>query len=230
MLLHSLFIMGICVEAVTGALAAGRKKMDFFGVMLIACIAALGGGTVRDTLFNTYPLTWVIHPEYLIYTSLCAFLTIFIAHSLTKIMKLFLILDALGLSTFVIIGTLKALNHGLSPSIAIISGVITGICGGMLRDILCNDIPLVLRKELYAVIAIAGSGLFIALAYFQVPESVNIIVTLISIFVVRLLAIFFHIEMPIFDYSDNIIKKTSKKIEGEIPRQSAEQRLDFFYR
>lgn len=210
MLLHYLFIVGICVEAITGALAAGRKKMDFFGVMLIASIAALGGGTVRDTLFNTYPLTWVTHPEYLLYTSLFAFLTIFIAHSLIRIMKIFLILDALGLSTFVIIGTQKALHHGLSPSIAIISGMITGICGGMLRDILCNDIPLVLRKELYAVIALAGALLFIALDYFQLPENINVIVTLISIFAARLLAIFFHIEIPIFDYSESIKKRKKK--------------------
>ncbi|CAM2808640.1 inner membrane protein [Legionella steigerwaltii] len=210
MLLHYLFIIGICVEAITGALAAGRKKMDFFGVMLIASITALGGGTVRDALFNTYPLTWVTHPEYLLYTSLCAFLTIFIAHSLIRIMKIFLILDALGLSTFVIIGTQKALHHGLSPSIAIISGMITGICGGMLRDILCNDIPLVLRKELYAVIALAGALLFIVLDYFHTPENINIIVTLVSIFTARLLAIFFHIEIPIFDYSESIKKRRRK--------------------
>lgn len=202
MLLHYLFIMGICVEAITGALAAGRKKMDFFGVMLIACIAALGGGTVRDILFNTYPLTWVSHPEYLLYTSLCAFLTIFIARSLIRIMKVFLILDALGLATFVVIGTQKIMHHGLSPSSAIISGMVTGICGGMLRDILCNDIPLVLRKELYAVIALAGALLFIILENIHVAENINILITLMSIFSARLLAIFFHIEIPVFDYSE----------------------------
>ncbi|RUR12016.1 trimeric intracellular cation channel family protein [Legionella sp. km772] len=209
MLLHYLFIMGICVEAITGALAAGRKKMDFFGVMLIATITALGGGTVRDVLFDTYPLTWVIHPEYLLYTSLFAFISIFIAHSLIRIMKLFLILDALGLSTFVIIGTQKALEHGMSPSIAIISGMLTGICGGMLRDILCNDIPLVLRKELYAVIALAGSLLFIVLTHFKVPASLNIVIVLIAIFTARLLAIFFHIQIPIFDYSESLKKRKS---------------------
>ncbi|WP_298622369.1 trimeric intracellular cation channel family protein [uncultured Legionella sp.] len=210
MLLHYLFLMGICVEAITGALAAGRKKMDFFGVMLIACITALGGGTVRDALFNTYPLTWVAHPEYLLYTSLCAFLTIFIAHSLVRIMKVFLILDALGLSAFVIIGTQKILSHGMSPSIAVISGMLTGICGGMLRDILCNDIPLVLRKELYAVIALAGAVLYITLAHFHVPHNLNIIITLISIFTARILAIFFHIEIPVFDYSESIKKRKNK--------------------
>lgn len=210
MLLHYLFIMGICVEAVTGALAAGRKKMDFFGVILIACIAALGGGTVRDALFNTYPLTWVTHPEYLIYTSSFAFLTIFVAHYLVRIMKIFLILDALGLSAFVILGTQKVLSHGMPPSVAIISGLLTGICGGMLRDILCNDIPLVLRKELYAVIALAGAVLFITLDYYHVPVNINVIITLISIFTTRLLAIFFHIEIPIFDYTERI-KKHRKK-------------------
>jgi uncharacterized membrane protein YeiH len=207
MLLHILFLMGICVEAVTGAIAAGRKKMDFFGVMMIACIAALGGGTVRDVLFNTHPLTWVAHPEYLIFTTFFAFLTIFIADSLAKIMKIFLILDALGLSAFVILGTQKILAIGLSPSIAVISGMLTGICGGMLRDILCNDIPLVLRKELYAVIALFGALLFITLTHFQVAENISIIVTLVVIFSSRLLAIFFHIEMPKFDYSNRENKR-----------------------
>ncbi len=202
--------MGICVEAMTGAIAAGRKKMDFFGVMLIACIAALGGGTVRDVLFNTYPLTWVSHPEYLFYPSICAFMTIFIAHSLARIMKVFLILDALGLSAFVIIGTQKTLSHGMLPSVAVISGMVTGICGGMLRDILCNDIPLVLRKELYAVIALAGALLYILLAQADVPRNINVLVTLITIFATRLLAIFLHIEIPKFDYVNTVRKQRRK--------------------
>lgn len=200
MLLHYLFLLGICVEAMTGAIAAGQKKMDFFGVIVIASIAALGGGTVRDVLFNTYPLTWVEHPEYLIYTSIFAFLTIFLAHSLARWTTVFLILDALGLSTFVILGTQKLLISGLSPGIAIIGGMITGVCGGMLRDILCNDIPLVLRKELYATIALLGALLFIVLSYYQLPENITMIICMMVIFVSRLLAIFFHIEMPTFDY------------------------------
>ena len=212
MLLHSLFMIGICVEAITGALAAGRKKMDFFGVMLIACITALGGGTVRDVLLNTYPLTWVAHPEYLLYTSLFAFLTIFIAHSLIRIIKIFLILDALGLAAFVIIGTQKALSHGMPPGVAIIAGMITGICGGMLRDILCNDIPLVLRKELYAVIALAGSLLFITLSHLQISKPIIILLVLIGVFTARVLAIFLHIQIPIFDYSESL-KKKKKEIK-----------------
>ncbi len=211
MLLHYLFIIGICVEAMTGALAAGRKKMDFFGVILIAAVAALGGGTVRDTLFNSYPLTWVAHPEYLLYTSIAALLTIFIGHSLLKIMKVFLILDALGLSAFVVIGTQKLLSHGMPCSVAIIGGMLTGVSGGMLRDILCNDIPLVLRKELYAVRGLAGAALYVSLLKLHVPEHITVISTLIAIFVTRVLAIFFHIEMPKFDFANSLERRDKKR-------------------
>lgn len=204
MILHYLFILGICVEAITGAIAAGRKRMDFFGVIIIACITALGGGTVRDILFNTHPLTWVAHPEFLLYTSISALVTIFVAHSLVRVMKAFLILDALGLSAFVIIGTQKILAYGFPPSVAVISGMVTGISGGMLRDILCNDIPLVLRKELYAIIALLGGILFITLGYLHIPHDINVIITLMAVFITRLLAIFFHIEMPKFDYASTL--------------------------
>lgn len=200
MLLSFLFIVGIGVEAMTGAIAAGRKKMDFFGVMVIACITALGGGTVRDLLFNTYPIIWIAHPEYLFYTAACALFTIAIARYLSRFMHVFLILDALGLSTFVIIGTQKMLLNGLSPSMAVIGGMLTGISGGMLRDILCNDIPLVLQKELYAVIAMGGGLLFILLQHIGLSEHFNVLITLISIFLTRLLAIFFKIQIPTFHY------------------------------
>ena len=203
-MLHYLFILGICVEAITGAIAAGRKRMDFFGVIIIACITALGGGTVRDALFNTHPLTWVAHPEYLLYTSGFAMLTILFARKLVRIMRVFLILDALGLATFVILGAQKILTAGMSSSAAVISGMLTGICGGMVRDILCNDIPLVLRREMYAIIALFGAIIYVTLAHFHISKPVNIIVTLLFIFCTRLLAIFLHIEMPKFDYASSV--------------------------
>jgi len=207
MSLHYLFILGICVEAITGAIAAGRKKMDFFGVIIIACITGLGGGTVRDTLFNTHPLTWVSHPEYLIYTSICAFFTIIFAHHLTRIMKVFLVLDALGLATFVVIGTQSLLSAGFPSSVAVIGGMLTGICGGMLRDILCNDVPLVLRREIYALVALAGGVLYVTLERYNVSHEVDVIISLSCIFFIRVFAIFFHIEMPKFDYAKSVNKR-----------------------
>lgn len=210
MVLHYLFLLGICVEAITGAIAAGRKKMDFFGVILIACLAGLGGGTVRDVLFNTHPITWVQHPQYLLYTSLSAIFTIYIAHSLVRVMKVFLVLDALGLSAFVVIGTQKLLSYHMAPGVAIIGGMVTGICGGMLRDILCNDIPLVLRKELYAVIALLGAILYVVLSYLGISKHLNILITLVTVFSIRIWAIFYHVEMPKFDYASSLKRRKTK--------------------
>lgn len=203
LLLDYLFILGICVEAVTGAIAAGRKQMDIFGVIMIACITALGGGAVRDILFATYPLTWVQNPHYLLLTTGCALLTVLAASSLHRVLKAFLILDALGLATFVILGTEKMLSLGFGTSNAVISGMLTGISGGMLRDILCNDIPLVLRKELYATIALAGAILLTSLHNLGVPHFWVVVIPFFSIFILRLLAIFWHLEAPKFDYGQS---------------------------
>lgn len=221
MLLHYIFLMGICVEAISGAIAAGRKRMDFFGVMFIGCITGLGGGTVRDVLFNTHPISWVAHPHYLLYTSGAALLTICIPAQLTRATKLFLVLDALGLAAFTIIGTQRLLIYGMPEVVAIMGGLVTGISGGMLRDILCNDIPVVLRSELYAVIALGGSVLYVALEHFHVTHHWNIFITVLAIFLVRLMAIWRHIEVPKFDYAESS-QRTRKRGQQQAPLPSDE--------
>jgi len=210
MILHYIFLMGISVEAVSGAIAAGRKRMDFFGVMFIGCITGLGGGTVRDMLFNTHPISWVAHPHYLLYTSGAALLTICIPAQLTRATKLLLVLDGLGLAAFTIIGTQRLLIYGMPEVVAIMGGLITGISGGMLRDILCNDIPVVLRGELYAVIALGGAVLYVSLEHFQVTHNWNVLITVLAIFVVRLIAIWRNIEVPKFDYAESSMRIRKK--------------------
>jgi len=204
MALHYLFLLGISVEAITGAIAAGRKNMDYFGVIMIGCVAGLGGGTVRDIIFDTHPIPWVEHPYYLLYTSSFALLTIFIPAKVTRAANLFLILDALGLSAFTILGVQRLLNHGLPETVAVLGGLLTGISGGMLRDILCNDIPVILRSELYAVVALSGSILYIILIHLEVPMHLTIVITLLAIFMTRVIAIYSHINVPKFMYRDSI--------------------------
>lgn len=199
-LLTNLFIVGIVTEAITGTIAAGRKQMDLFGVVLIACITALGGGSVRDLVLNIHPLTWVAHPGYIAVTSTAAIITIVLMPSVLKMMRVFLFLDALGLAAFVIIGAQKAMALKLSFTIVIISGALTGICGGMLRDILCNDIPLVLRRELYAIIALLGAALYWVLIQQHINTRLSVLITLFAIFLTRVIAILFHIEMPKLNY------------------------------
>ena len=201
-MLLMLYLIAITAEAMTGALSAGRRGMDWFGVVLIACVTALGGGSVRDVLLGQYPLTWVKHPEYLVLTSFAALLTIFIAPLMRHLRSLFLVLDALGLVAFTLIGCMTALEMGQGMLVASISGVITGVFGGILRDIFCNDIPLVFRRELYASVSFAAAWFYLGCVHFQVPAEQAMLLTLFGGFLVRLLAIRFHWEMPKFHYND----------------------------
>lgn len=201
-MLLMLYLVAITAEAMTGALSAGRRGMDWFGVVLIACITALGGGSVRDVLLGHYPLTWVKHPEYLVLTSFAALLTIFIAPLMRHLRSLFLVLDALGLVAFTLIGCMTALEMGQGMLVASISGVVTGVFGGILRDIFCNDIPLVFRRELYASVSFAAAWFYLGCVHFNVPAEQAILLTLFGGFLLRLLAIRFHWEMPKFHYND----------------------------
>ncbi|PAF49127.1 hypothetical protein BKH41_03300 [Helicobacter sp. 12S02232-10] len=201
MLLTILYIIGITAEAMSGALAAGRYKMDLFGVMFIALVTAIGGGSIRDVLFGHYPLTWVANPHYVIIICVASILTTRIASVMTRLESLFLFLDSLGLVLFSIIGAEVARKMDYGFVLIVSSAVITGVFGGILRDIFCNRIPLVFQKELYAGVAMITASLYyILIQYFGVEVLIASIITLICGVILRLLAIYYKIGLPVFNY------------------------------
>ena len=204
MLLEAIFYVAIAAEAMTAALAAGRRKMDWFGVCVLACVTALGGGTMRDTLLGHYPLTWVENPWLLVICCGAALATIALARFMAALRWPFLLLDAVGLVVFTIIGCNVAIEMGQSPIIVIVSGMITGIAGGIMRDVLCNDVPLVFSSELYATVSIVTGVLYYGGLQTGLQAELVIVGAGVAGFALRVIAIVYKLEMPKFVYDKEL--------------------------
>ncbi|MDY5785890.1 trimeric intracellular cation channel family protein, partial [Corynebacterium sp.] len=165
-----LYLIGITAEAMTAAVSAGRLRMDLFGVVTLGALTALGGGTVRDVLLGSYPLTWVEEPRYLLVVIVASVVTVRISWLMHHGRRLFLFADAIGLATFVVMGIQTALAEGHGFIIACVAAVTTGVSGGVMRDVLSGRVPLVFRKEMYASTAVIGTCVWWVLLYFSVPE------------------------------------------------------------
>ncbi|SAJ87250.1 trimeric intracellular cation channel family protein [Burkholderia multivorans] len=200
--MHTLYLIAIVAEAMSGALMGMRRGMDRFGPALVGAVTALGGGTVRDVLLGHYPLGWIAHPQYLVITLVAATVASRLARHVARMKTLFVAVDALGLAAFTIIGCDVGASTGAAPIIVVLAGAITGVCGGMLRDLLCNEMPLILRRELYASVAFFTGALYVALQHVGIDARVATIVALAAGFAMRMLAVRFGWEMRTFGAAD----------------------------
>lgn len=195
-----IYLVAITAEAMSGALAAGRRNMDIFGVVVIAFVTALGGGTIRDMVLGHYPLGWTQHPEYVYLVIAAGLLTTVVARYMIRLKRVFLLLDALGLVAFSLIGCSVALELGYPGVVVVMAGMITGISGGILRDVLCNQVPVVFRRELYASVSLAVCLLFLALRAWDVDHDIGTAVCFAGGLALRLAAMRFHWRLPVFSY------------------------------
>lgn len=187
-LITLLDVLGVAVFAVTGALVASRKQMDAVGFALLATVTGIGGGTLRDLLLGL-PVFWVQKPFYVGVCFAVAILVFFTAHIPQSRYRLLLQLDAVGLSFFCVVGSQIALSADAGWFIAVIMGVMTATFGGVIRDILGGEVPIILRKEIYATAALAGSGVFVAASALGGPGLVAAFLGFLVCFGIRAIAL-----------------------------------------
>jgi uncharacterized membrane protein YeiH len=198
-ILHLLDLVGVGVFAVSGALAAGRNRLDLFGVVVIALVTAIGGGTIRDVLLDRHPIFWISNRSYLSVILIATALTIIWVRIRQPPLAALLVADALGLALFAISGAQIAERAQLPAMVIVMMGTITGVAGGMIRDVLTAQIPLVLRKgTLYASTAIAGILFYLLLQSFAVPRHTAAAAGMLTVAALRFASIAWGLSLPVF--------------------------------
>lgn len=196
-LVYILAMIGTAVFALSGAMAAARKELDIFGFIIVGMAPAVGGGTIRDLLLDAENVFWVTDLNYIFVASTVAIIAYFQVHRLAgKRYSLLMWADAFGLALFTIMGTQTAMTYDIHPVVIVIMGVITGTFGGMLRDIVCNEVPFLLQKEIYALAAMAGSCVYLILVSFDINQDIAMITSVCATLAVRGPAIIFGWSLP----------------------------------
>jgi len=188
-------IFGVIVFAISGAMTAARKQMDIFGFVLIATVTGLGGGTLRDLVLSSKPVLWVREPIYVLLCVGTGVVTYFVAPFVRSRLAVLTWADAIGLSAFAVIGTQAALEAGATPAIAAVMGMVSATFGGIVRDVICNEYPLLLEPEIYATAALAGAVAFL-LVRLTGDTSAAAMIGFLVCFATRAAALIFGLRFP----------------------------------
>jgi len=199
-LLYLLDLIGVAVFAVSGALAAGRKGLDLLGVVVLALVTAVGGGTIRDVLLARHPIFWLNDSVYVLVIVASALLTVIFARGRRPPESILLVADALGLALFSVAGAQIAERAGMPVAACVVLGTVTGAAGGAVRDVLSNEIPLVLRRgNLYASAAIAGIGFYFLLQAAGATRQAATLAGMTVVAAVRFASIWWGLQLPVFE-------------------------------
>lgn len=188
-------LLGTMVFAISGAMAGHRKGIDIFGATFMAFVTAIGGGSIRDVFLNIRPL-WVEDSNYLIAIFIGVFISAIANKQLYSLAKTLTLFDAIGIGFFTVVGTQKSLDYGSSNMAAIMLGMFSAAMGGVIRDVLVNETPLILRKEIYASACLAGAGLFVILNSFHVDNGWNAFISASLVFIIRIVSVKYNLYLP----------------------------------
>ena len=191
-------ILGTAAFAISGALSAMNRKLDLFGIFIIAFVTAIGGGTLRDVLIGNTPVTWMQNTFYLYLIGFASLLAIIFRNKLNYLKRSLFLFDTIGLGVFTIVGVETGIRVNLEPIVCVALGAMTGCFGGVIRDILCNEIPVIFRKEIYATISLLGGTIYMLLYSFSVDSNIIYVVTTLIIIIIRLLVVKYQVSLPLF--------------------------------
>ena len=190
-------LLGSLVFAISGALAASDKNMykDIFGVTFTGFVTAVGGGTLRDMILGVRP-TWVVDGNYLIAITIGVLFAIAFKYYFIKFRRTFFLFDTIGIALYTVVGVQKSLAFEVSPLAAIIMGMFSAVMGGVIRDTLINEIPLIFKKEIYATACLSGAAIFVVLKLLKVDDNINSFVSVFIIIFIRVISVKYHLTLP----------------------------------
>jgi uncharacterized membrane protein YeiH len=188
-------LLGTFAFAISGIRLASGKQMDWFGAYIIGLVTAIGGGTLRDLLLDVTPF-WMLEGKYFLTTGVALIATLLFKDKLFKWGSTLFLFDTIGLGLFTIVGITKSIDAGLPFWVCIIMGTITGSVGGVIRDVLLNEVPLLFRKDIYALACVAGGGVYFLCNYLILPTGISETIAALTVIVFRLIAVKYHLHLP----------------------------------
>ncbi len=207
MLFYWLNLIGIFFFTISGSLAARDKKHyhDYFGVFFTGFITAIGGGTLRDMMLGAYPISWLSDANILISIIAAFLVTLLFKRYIIKLRRTLFLFDTVGVGIYTILGVQKSLEYHVNPFAAVILGLVSAVFGGVIRDTLLNEIPLIFAKEIYATACIIGAVLFTSLLYFNIDPNIAATISMSLIIIVRIIAVKYKLALPKFDSANETI-------------------------